>query len=77
MNISGVTNQEHATDKIAVGQPRIHLVGRRPMHRLDGNVVAAGALGDHPRETFGGKINVTLKRNRGLQLKQFGSGKQA
>jgi hypothetical protein len=45
--MSGITDQEHATDLISVGQSGIHVVGRRPKHGLNANVVAPGALGHH------------------------------
>jgi hypothetical protein len=77
VRVRGVPDQEHATEAITIGQPRIHGVGGRPMHRLDANVVAPSTIGHHRREPCGGKVDVALERNRGLQLEQLGSGERA
>jgi hypothetical protein len=77
MNMRGITDQEHATDTVAIRQPRIHVEGRCPGHRLDANIIAAGARGRHCGEPFGGEVDVAFERDRRLQLEQLGSGERA
>jgi len=77
MNMSGVTDHEHATDTVAIGQPRVHVEGRCPGHRLDANIIAAGALGHHCAEPLGAEVDIACERERRLQLEQVGSGERA